>query len=65
MDQNVLAQSLTQLVSREADILAVIDALPLLDAGEREQRREYLAGFFERAGKPEKLLKEFSRACLR
>ena len=65
MDQDVVAQALAELVSHQAEILAVIDALPLLDSDQRETRRTYLEDFFERAGKPDKLLKEFGRACLR
>lgn len=63
-DRAVLAEALQTVVGQRDAILSVVSELPGLSAKNRQKQHDYLDTFFAKAGKEDKLLKEFERRCL-
>lgn len=62
-DSGILRDALSSITSREDEILRVIADLPMLDEREKENRIDYLRGFFKEAGKQDKLISMFEKRC--
>ncbi len=58
-----LIEALRAVTAKRGDILAAVEALPVLSARESARSLEYLESFFEKARDEDKLLQEFSRKC--
>jgi hypothetical protein len=64
MDPDVVNAAIRDVASKEDEVFAIIDGLPLLSAKEKTRQRDYLGKFFESAGDGDKLLESFGKKCL-
>lgn len=62
-DNDTLRGALQSVVSREDEILGIIDGLPMLDEKVKENRVEYLENFFEKARDEDKMISMFEKRC--
>ena len=63
-DRVHLEQALETIVSRQPEIIALIQSLPVLGDRDKERRAGYLEHFFRAAAKPDRLLKRFENRCI-
>ena len=62
-DNDTLRDALQSVVSREDEILGIIDGLPMLDEKAKEGRVKYLGKFFEKARDEDKMITMFEKRC--
>ena len=63
-DRKYLEQALDTIVSKRAEIDAVIQSLPVLSEKDKARRMDYLDEFFRGAEDRDRLLQRFERRCL-
>ncbi|MDJ0701267.1 MAG: hypothetical protein QNJ07_15575 [Woeseiaceae bacterium] len=63
LPEATLRDALRAVTGKRNEILAVVEALPLLSARQSARSLDYLTSFFEKARDEEKLLQDFSRKC--
>ncbi len=64
MDDKKLRRAVRNIVAKRADILKVVADVPGLSERQRKRRSRFLEGFFEKAEKEDKLLKNFASRCI-
>ena len=63
-DRQSLRKALDHIVRHKPELMGIVDALPLLTAKDKANKKRYLEGFFKQAKKPERLVNQFDRRCL-
>jgi hypothetical protein len=62
-ETDILRGALGRIMSKQQDIMAVIEDLPLLTAKDKDKRQDYLRRFFKEAGDEDAMIRSFEKAC--